>query len=194
MQQTSRCGKCAVEKARTDFYPDKSKPLGHHSVCRECVKADRRQRYAADPTRYKARNRAYWLTHKEQFLEYNRAVRRRALDAYGNRCACCGETTAEFLGIDHVNNDGEAHRRELKGYGRAIYQWLAKEGFPQDGRFQLLCHTTATWRRAATAAVRTKAQSPVGGEPSPSPAGHRTGLPKWTSPGWRSSACASCTS
>lgn len=46
----------------------------------------------------------------------------------------------EFLGIDHVNNDGEAHRREMAGYGRAIYQWLRHHDYPQDGRFQVLCH------------------------------------------------------
>jgi radical SAM protein with 4Fe4S-binding SPASM domain len=39
-----------------------------------------------------------------------------------------------------VNNDGEAHRRELKGYGRSINRWLKLQGFPHDGRFQLLCH------------------------------------------------------
>ena len=134
------CGKCAAVLPLTGFYPDKSKARGVHSVCRECVKADRRQRYVADPLVYQERNRVYRESHREAFLEYNRKVRTLALEAYGGRCACCGEGTPEFLSIDHVNNDGEAHRRELKGYGRAIYQWLKRNGYPQDGRFQLLCH------------------------------------------------------
>lgn len=83
--------------------------------------------------------RAYYQQNREKWLGQARKLRTRVLDAYGNECKCCGERTPEFLGIDHVYNDGEAHRRELKGYGRSIYRWLAMNGFPQDG-FQLLCH------------------------------------------------------
>lgn len=134
------CGRCRVVQPLDAFYPDKSKRDGHHTICKVCVKADRRARYAADPGKYRAINHAYWLLNKDKWREQGRRIRQRVLDAYGNRCACCGETTPEFLSVDHVNNDGEAHRRELKGYGRAIYAWLAKQGYPQDGRFQLLCH------------------------------------------------------
>lgn len=134
------CGKCATTLPLAAFYPDKSKPRGVHSVCRECVKADRKRRYADDPTRQRAANARYRAANRHRLLEYNRNVRRRVLEAYGGRCACCGETTPEFLAVDHVNNDGEAHRRELRGYGRAIYQWLKDNDYPQDGRFQLLCH------------------------------------------------------
>ena len=140
MFHLSRCGKCGEVKPPTEFYADKSKARGHHSVCKTCTKADRKARYAADPAKYAVRNRDYHAAHREQALEYNRELRRAVLRAYGGRCACCGEDTPEFLGVDHVNNDGEAHRAELKGYGRAIYRWLKREGYPQDGRFQLLCH------------------------------------------------------
>lgn len=63
-------------------------------------------------------------------------LRQEVLDAYGNKCKCCGETQQEFLAIDHVNNDGAEHRREIR---RPIYRWLRQNGFPQD-RFQILCH------------------------------------------------------
>jgi hypothetical protein len=134
------CSRCGVVKALADYYPDKTKRDGHHTVCIECVKADRKRRYAEDPAKYKVRNGVYYRKNRERFLGYARKLRQDALDAYGNKCACCGEATPEFLGIDHVNNDGEAHRAELKGYGRSIYRWLRMQGFPQDGRFQLLCH------------------------------------------------------
>ncbi len=54
-------------------------------------------------------------------------------------CPHCDETILEFLTLDHVNNDGAAHRKELgwrKG-GQALYPLLKKLGFP-DG-FQVLC-------------------------------------------------------
>ena len=66
--------------------------------------------------------------------------RRQVLEAYGGKCECCNESIPEFLGIDHINNDGAQHRREsgLHGGGR-LYYWLRKNGFPKD-RFRLLCH------------------------------------------------------
>ncbi len=59
---------------------------------------------------------------------------------------CCGETHEAFLAIDHVNEDGAAHRRELgmipgKGFSSTkFFRWLRDKGYPQDGRFQVLCH------------------------------------------------------
>jgi len=134
------CGRCEITKPLAEFYPASGHRDGRHTVCKECIKADRKRRYAADPERYNKWNRAYYATHKELYLDHSRKLRRDVLAAYGGRCACCGEATPEFLGIDHVNNDGESHRRELAGYGRSIYRWLKMNGFPQDGRFQLLCH------------------------------------------------------
>lgn len=62
-------------------------------------------------------------------------VRAAVLAAYGGRCACCGEDETRFLTIDHVNNDGATHRREI-GSG-ALYWWLAKNGYPAG--YRLLC-------------------------------------------------------
>jgi Zn finger protein HypA/HybF involved in hydrogenase expression len=83
-------------------------------------------------------------------LAYNRRVhsihgadlKKQVFAAYGGyRCACCGETEPLFLCIDHINNDGAEHRRQL-GVGRRggndTYHWLKKQGFPPG--FQVLCH------------------------------------------------------
>jgi hypothetical protein len=83
--------------------------------------------------------------------EYNRALylqeKRAAIRSYGGKCACCGEAHECFLTIDHVNNDGAAHRRERAtdgkqygGSGFSMYKWLKKFNYPQDGRFQILCY------------------------------------------------------
>ena len=42
----------------------------------------------------------------------------------------------EFLSIDHINNDGAAHRRKLGS--NYIYSWLIQTNFPEG--FQVLCH------------------------------------------------------
>lgn len=53
----------------------------------------------------------------------------------GGKCACCGEEEAEFLTIDHVNNDGAEDRR--KGRTGSFLK-VRREGFPMD-KYQLLC-------------------------------------------------------
>lgn len=70
----------------------------------------------------------------------NAALRAQVFAAYGGHiCACCGETDAMFLTIDHVANDGaEMRRNGTHGRGgTAFYQWLRKSGFPPG--FQVLC-------------------------------------------------------
>jgi hypothetical protein len=77
--------------------------------------------------------------------DYSRASRRRlkmeVLHAYGGEhpaCACCGESTPEFLAIDHLNGGGKNHRDNLIRSGTNMYAWLKREGFPPG--FQVLCH------------------------------------------------------
>lgn len=70
---------------------------------------------------------------------YKKAV----LEAYGGKCACCGESEQAFLCIDHIENNGAVHRLEIGqgkrkiGSGSVIYRWLVKNNFPQG--FQILC-------------------------------------------------------
>jgi hypothetical protein len=57
--------------------------------------------------------------------------------AYGGyRCSCCCETEPKFLSIDHVNNDGAQHRKNLGSNGK-FYTWLRKNKYPPD--YRVLC-------------------------------------------------------
>jgi hypothetical protein len=60
---------------------------------------------------------------------------------YGAKCTCCGETEPLFLTIDHINNDGAAHRRSMPNgrysTGERMYRWLRDNKFPSG--FQVLC-------------------------------------------------------
>lgn len=59
----------------------------------------------------------------------------------GYRCSCCSETEELFLTIDHINNDGAAHRRSMvhgrQATGDRLYRWLRDNNFPPG--FQVLC-------------------------------------------------------
>lgn len=65
-------------------------------------------------------------------------LRSEVLAAYGGRCACCGESTREFLAVDHINGGGKKHRKELGSSGTSFYVWLRDNSFPDMCR--LLCH------------------------------------------------------
>ena len=68
--------------------------------------------------------------------DWGRRNRIRVLEHYGNKCVCCGETTYEFLTLDHKNNDGAIERKKDKFCTRAYY--VIKKGFPDN--LQILCY------------------------------------------------------
>ena len=64
------------------------------------------------------------------------------------KCACCREKSLEFLTVDHINGDGNIHRRELghRG-GHQMYSWLKNNNFPPG--YRILCincnHSYGVW-------------------------------------------------
>lgn len=66
------------------------------------------------------------------------ALKQEVYAAYGGFvCACCGETEPKFLCLDHVENDGARHRKEMGGGGDRILRWLKRNGFPRG--FRVVC-------------------------------------------------------
>lgn len=70
--------------------------------------------------------------------ERYRVLRAEMLSTYGARCSCCGEDEPVFLELDHVNDDGAAHRREIGRGSKRTYTHLKRLGWPKDGH-RLLC-------------------------------------------------------
>ena len=73
-----------------------------------------------------------------------------------NRCTYCGEHDTDVLCIDHINDDGHAHRRLFSG---PISKYLVVQDFPDDGyELQVLCHNCnarkAAHKRRATLAEK----------------------------------------
>jgi hypothetical protein len=54
---------------------------------------------------------------------------------YGDICVCCGESDKTFLTLDHINNDGAAHRKAITGQP---LQWVIKHDYPKT--LQILCY------------------------------------------------------
>ncbi len=72
---------------------------------------------------------------RKRIRDYYQAHRAAVFAYYGKECACCGEDEEAFLQIDHVDNNGNAHRREIGQ--SALYRWLVLNKFPPG--FQTLC-------------------------------------------------------
>ena len=84
---------------------------------------------------------------RQKQREYYQKARIEALEYYGGKppkCAECGESRIACLSIDHIDNNGAEHRREITkeyGYklgGNQILMWLKKNNYPEG--FQILCY------------------------------------------------------
>lgn len=68
-------------------------------------------------------------------------IKRRVLTHYSRgilACVKCGFSNIDALSIDHINGNGNQHRRELGDKrGVKFYKWLIAEEFPEG--YQTLC-------------------------------------------------------
>jgi len=156
-----KCPRCGEVKSATEFYANPARHDGVDVYCKPCKSAyssrpeslaRARERRDEDREHVLARRYAAEAANMDRVRErrrnWNRAytdrMRKAVFDHYGWACARCGST--ERLTIDHVNEDGYAHRESLfgkrggkkqRGGAYHFYGWLVRNGFP-DG-FQTLC-------------------------------------------------------
>jgi len=89
--------------------------------------------------------RKYKEIHKleinKKYKDKYQTQRRTVIGYYSNNefnCKCCNESEYKFLTIDHINNDGNIHRKEFKiNSGNKLISWIIKNNFPDI--FQILC-------------------------------------------------------
>ena len=110
----------------------------------------------------------YRQAHPDKVREWNRESQKRYNKAHGKlhrretkievlshysngspRCAKCGEARLAALSIDHINDDGAEHRRQIKSFS---YWWLKREGYPEG--FQVLCMNCQWIKREENGEVR----------------------------------------
>lgn len=141
------CGGCGKSLLRTpEHFGFDGKTFDRmRSRCRDCVRVKKREHYRANREQARARQLRYQQENRKRLYDYNarwqrernKNLRREMITAFGGCCACCGEAESLFLELDHIHNDGAAHRREF-GNQLQIIIWLKANGWPRD-RFQLLC-------------------------------------------------------
>jgi len=89
----------------------------------------------------KMANKLYWERTRESVQAKRLSLRMDALGYYSHgtmECACCGNRFLSFLTIDHIDNNGAEHRRQIKAAGGSgLYGWLKRANYPAG--FQVLC-------------------------------------------------------
>lgn len=114
--------------------------------------------------------------HLDYHRNNTRKIKKRTMDQYGGACVCCGEAELDFLTIDHIHEDGAAHRREIgptKKSGVHFYLWLKKNEYPSG--FQVLCMNCNLSKHNNDGLCAHKAPKRV--EFAPRPRGRRDRMP-----------------
>lgn len=151
------CTKCSVSKAEDEFAKN-GKYL--RNTCLACRNQKNKESYYRHKERRLAEVKRYYQENREQKLEYAKKwarenkhrhrqygrngtlrLRRDVFTAYGGKCECCGIDEEMFLTIDHIDGNGNQHRKEVLGShlmaGTHFYRWLRQNGYPEG--FRVLC-------------------------------------------------------
>ena len=139
-----KCNSCQQEKELAQYSKMSGGKVYNRPFCGDCYLELRRpymRKYHADNAeilkeRYRGRYKKNKPAMNAAMRRHYRKLRDTVMQHYGSECRCCGEQELRFLEIDHINNDGAKHRKEI-GVGHILYRWLIDQGFPGD--FQILC-------------------------------------------------------
>lgn len=101
-------------------------PEGYRTLCYNCNCASGRKGRLGCPHKIPPQLNTYYWKMKNQVLAQ-----------YGKKCHCCSEDNIAFLTIDHIHNNGAAHRKRDATANNLVH-WLIKNGFPKG--FQVSCY------------------------------------------------------
>ena len=134
---TKICSRCKKIKEFSEFGKSRFIKCGRNSWCKQCFKEYQFQNKEHISNQSKNRYYGNLIERRRSNKERSNNIRKRCLEKYGNKCACCGEDYVEFLAVDHTNNDGSKERRTgLKG--TKLFKFLCDN--PISERYRILCH------------------------------------------------------
>lgn len=149
------CRLCLTQLNSDNWYLSLSKI--NNQICKSCSKIKNKKWFENNPGKMSEYSKKDYYKNREKKLkakkiwdannrehiskrdkERRAKYRLQVIQHYGNKCNCCNESEYRFLTIDHVNNDGNKHRAELKSRAQAhLYRTIIKENYPD--KYQILC-------------------------------------------------------
>lgn len=132
------CDKCSRKYNTSARFKDQQRKI--NKLCTKCgnnpPEDNRRKCLACLEIDKKWRNKPDIIKKQK---EKRQVLKRKVMDTYGGKCRCCGIKEITFLNIDHINGNGNKHRKEIKrSSGEAFYKWLVDQNFPDY--LQILCY------------------------------------------------------
>ena len=149
------CSVCKKGLTLDNFYKN-NRGYGLYSLLSDCKKCHskrtnewRRKNLERDRENKNKYSRDWRRNHPERAKETrnrcNEKLKKDIVAYYSNgkmQCNCCGEQEIKFLTIDHINNDGNEHRKVIgikrTSAGQSFYFWLKRNNYPKG--FQILCY------------------------------------------------------
>jgi len=147
---TKKCPKCEQVLPLENFNKQKERKDGLQVYCKICKYSynspEVRERQKVAREKKKENKKQYdedrRIKNSEKILKQQReralVIKKEAVEKYGGKCACCGETELNFLAIDHKNGGGTKQRRENNLYGNKMYRFLLKQEISPE--YRVLCH------------------------------------------------------
>jgi hypothetical protein len=156
--ETKTCTKCGVEQDIEEFYLVRADKPWRSGSCRACRgkrakvwNEESKEAIRNYKREWHVKNREKVISKVNDWVKANPEKRRKnalayyyrlqdaAIRAYGGyKCNWCGIEEPLVLCLDHVENNGRAHRKELGTLGgHVFYKWLKDNGYPAG--FQVLC-------------------------------------------------------
>jgi hypothetical protein len=139
------CSNCECERQKNPKYQLKQKEYRlknkeKYSLLDKQYKDDNKEKIRIQRKEYRLINSKRISEKNKKSYQY---LRSNVISHYSNNmmiCMCpgCNENHLDFLTIDHIDNNGSEHRKQLGNVGgTGLYKWLIKNNFPTG--FQVLC-------------------------------------------------------
>ena len=127
-----RCGQCKKILNISCFVKNSTKGDGLASECKECRHDYFHKRYPIYRDKLLRYGKEYGKKHGKRVRA---ELKRKAINEYGGKCACCNEMNIKFLTLDHINNDGF---KETKSHRADIYRLAIKNNL--KNKLQIMCY------------------------------------------------------
>lgn len=122
--------------------------IDSHGRCKVCAKIKAQQWCLENPEQHYENGKRWYEENREKAntlkVSANAERKLKVLTHYSPNevLGCCWEgcliTDIDMLTLDHINNDGAAHRKEIGSeHSTNMYRWAINNGFPR--MFQTLC-------------------------------------------------------
>lgn len=155
-----QCKQCKKIKEESFFEKEKKVKSGIGANCKDCKKEymnkKSKEYYSKNPNKFTEKSKKWRKDNPEKQKEIKTKailkIKKEAFSLLGvnpPKCECCGEKEINFLCIDHIKNDGNKERQELKLRGGSdFYRFIRNKYNPAlERKYQILCFNCNNGKR-----------------------------------------------